>query len=278
MKTPEFNKRRIAVNGTTYAVVDEGQGTPVLLLHGFPDSSALWRNQIPALVGAGFRAIAPDLRGYGDSDKPQEVEGYRLHLVAAEIIAVLDALGIERAHVVGHDWGAGLAWLIASLFPQRVDRLVALSVGHPAASFPPTLEQRERSWYMLLFQFAGVAEELMQRDDWKLMREFTRGEGDMDRYVADLARPGALTASLNLYRANMHPSRELEPRRALPPVTAPALGVWGSRDPFIIESRMQRSGEFVNGPWRYERIENAGHWLPLDSPERINELLLEHLT
>ena len=265
------------MNGTTYAVVDEGQGAPVLLLHGFPDSSALWRHQIPALLGAGFRVVAPDLRGYGDSDKPQEVEGYRLPLVAGEIVALLDTLGIERAHVVGHDWGAGLAWIIAALFPNRVDRLAALSVGHPATNHPRTIEQRERSWYMLLFQFTGIAEELLQRDDWRLMREFTRGEGDMDRYLADLARPGALTASLNLYRANMHPSRELEPQRPVPPVAAPSLGMWGTRDPYIIESRMQRSGEFVTGPWRYERIENAGHWLPLDSAARVNELLLEHL-
>ena len=271
-----MTKRRIAVNGTTYAVVDEGHGPPVLLLHGFPDSSALWRNQIPALLGAGFRVVAPDLRGYGDSDKPQEVEGYRLPLVASEIVNLLDTLEIERAHVVGHDWGAGLAWIIAALFPNRIDRLAALSVGHPGTNLPRTIEQRERSWYMLLFQFTGIAEELLQRNDWRLMREFTRGEGDMERYLTDLARPGALTASLNLYRANMHPGRELEPPRPVPSVAAPALGMWGTRDPYIIESRMQRSSEFVTGPWRYERIENAGHWLPLDSAARVNELLLEH--
>jgi pimeloyl-ACP methyl ester carboxylesterase len=234
----------------------------------------------PADTGArerGFRAIAPDLRGFGDSDKPADVEGYRIQNVAAEVIGLLDTLGLDRVHVVGHDWGAAVAWTLAAFMPQRVDRLAALSVGHPAANFPRTIEQREISWYMLFFQFEGVAEELVQRDDWRLMREWTRGYGDTDRYVTDLARPGALTAGLNWYRANMHPSRELKPPRPVPAVSAPTLGIWGSRDHYLLEAPMKRSGEFVTGPWRYERIEDASHWLQLDAPDRVNELLLEHL-
>ena len=271
-------KRRITLDGFTFAVVDEGSGPAVLLLHGFPDSSALWRHQIQALVAAGFRVVAPDLRGFGDSDKPAEVEGYRLHLIAGEVLKLLDALGLERVHVVGHDWGAAVAWIIAAFFPNRVERLTALSIGHPAAFLAArTIEQRERSWYMLLFQFTGVAEELLQRDDWRLIREWTRGTGDVERYLIDLARPGALTAGLNWYRANSHPSRELQPPRTVPAVAAPTLGIYGMRDPFVIEAPMQRSGEFVTGPWRYERIEDAGHWLQLDATQRVNELLLEHL-
>lgn len=272
-----MTKRRVVVGDVQYAVVDEGDGPAVLLLHGFPDSSALWRHQIPALVAAGFRVVAPDLRGFGDSDKPQEVEGYRLHLVAGEVTKLLDALELGRVHVVGHDWGAALAWVIAAFFPERVDRLAVLSVGHPAANVPRSIEQRELSWYMLFFQFTGVAEELLQRDDWRLMREWLHGFGDGDRYTADLARPGALTAALNWYRANVHPSRELAPPRPVPPVAAPTLGMWGSRDAYLTEAPMRRSGEFVTGPWRYERFEGAGHWLQLDEPDRVNALLLEHL-
>ncbi len=272
-----MTKHKIQIDGVTLAVVDEGRGPAVLLLHGFPDSSALWRKQIPPLVDAGFRVVAPDLRGFGDSDKPQDVEGYRLHLIAAEIVRLLDVLELERVHVVGHDWGAAVAWAVAAFFPNRVERLAALAVGHPMASFPRRIEQREKSWYMLLFQFAGVAEELLQRDDWRLMREFTHGYGDVEQYVADLARPGALTAALNWYRANVHPSRELKPMRPVPAVTAPTLGIWGSRDAYLIEEQMRRSGEFVTGPWRYERIEGASHWLQLDAAERVNELLLEFL-
>jgi pimeloyl-ACP methyl ester carboxylesterase len=269
--------RRVAGDGVTLAVLDEGEGQAVLLLHGFPDSSQLWRGQVPALAGAGMRAIAPDLRGFGESDRPDRVEEYGVARSVADMVAVLDELGVERAHVVGHDWGAGVAWALAALVPERVERLVAMSVGHPNAFREQSIEQREKSWYFLLFQFAGVAEELMMRDDWKLFREFLRGDGDLDRYLADLSRPGALTAALNWYRANSPPSREVGPRRPFPAVAAPTLGLWGTRDNYLLEEQMARSGEHVTGPWRYERIDGAGHWLQLDAPERVNQLLTEFL-
>jgi pimeloyl-ACP methyl ester carboxylesterase len=141
-----------------------------------------------------------------------------------------------------------------------------------------SIEQREKAWYQLLFQFTGVAEELLMRDDWKLFRQFLRGDGDLERYIADLSRPGALTAGLNWYRANAAPQRELEPRHAMPAVAAPTLGMWSSRDNYLTEDRMLGSAEHVSGPWRYERIENASHWMQLDAPERINDLLLDFLT
>jgi pimeloyl-ACP methyl ester carboxylesterase len=269
--------RRIMGDGVNLSVLDEGEGRPVLLLHGFPDSSYLWRNQVPALAGAGMRVIAPDLRGFGESEKPAAVEDYAITRSVADMVAVLDALGVERAHVVGHDFGAALAWAFAAFVPARVDRLVVLSVGHPATRSERSIEQREKAWYQLLFQFTGVAEELLMRDDGKLFREFSRGDGDHDRYLADLARPGALTAALNWYRANLAPQRELEPRRPFPTIAAPTLGLWSSGDNYLTEDAMLRSGEYVTGPWRYERIEGASHWVQLDAPERVNELLLEFL-
>jgi pimeloyl-ACP methyl ester carboxylesterase len=259
-------------------VLDEGTGTPVLLLHGFPDSSRLWRHQIPALVAAGFRTIAPDLRGFGESDKPAAVEDYAIARSVADMGAVLDALELERADLVGHDWGAGLAWALAALVPERVERLVVMSVGHPNTLRAPSIAQREKAWYQLLFQFEGVAESLIQRNDWMLFREMVGDAEDADRYVADLSRPGALTAALNWYRANASPAQELERTRQFPSVAAPTLGIWGSGDRFLLEEGMAASGEYVTGSWRYERIEGAGHWLQLDAPERVNELLLEFLT
>jgi pimeloyl-ACP methyl ester carboxylesterase len=269
--------REIAGDGVTLAVLDEGEGVPVLLLHGFPDSSRLWRHQIPALVAAGLRAIAPDLRGFGKSDKPEAVEEYAIARSVADMVAVLDALGIERAHVVGHDWGAGLAWALAAYVPTRVERLVVMSVGHPNTLRRPSVAQREKGWYQLLFQFRGVAEALIQRDDWKLFREMLGDARDRERYIADLSRPGALTAGLNWYRANATPEQELERTRPFPAVAAPTMGIWSSGDNYLTEEGMLGSGEFVDGPWRYERIDGAGHWLQLDRPQRINELLLEFL-
>jgi len=267
---------RVPADGLELEVLDEGEGPVVLLVHGFPDSSHLWRHQVPALTAAGLRVIAPDMRGFGGSDRPAAVEAYRLSHAVADLVAVLDAAGVERARVVGHDWGAGVAWLMAAIRPERVERLVALSVGHPATA-RRTFADREKAWYMLLFQFEGIAEELLARDDWAFLRAWLRDEGDVERYVADLSRPGALTAALNWYRANVHPARELEPRRPVPPVAAPTLGVWSSGDAYLNEAPMLRSAEHVTGPWRYERVEDASHWMQLDQPERVNALLVDFL-
>jgi pimeloyl-ACP methyl ester carboxylesterase len=267
-------RRRVRGDGVQLDVLDDGSGPAVLLVHGFPDSSHLWRHQVPALTGAGLRVIAPDLRGFGASDRPDRVEDYRLSKSVADLVAVLDELGVDRARVVGHDWGAGVAWLLAALRPERVERLVAMSVGHPGAQ-RRTIEAREKAWYTLLFQFEGVAEELLSRDDWRLLREWLRGEGDVERYVADLSRPGALTAGLSWYRASMHPARQLEPQRSVPPVAAPTLGIWSSGDHYLTEAQMVESAEHVTGPWRYERIDGASHWMQLDATERVNALLVD---
>jgi pimeloyl-ACP methyl ester carboxylesterase len=270
--------RRVAGDGVELAVADEGDGPPVLLLHGFPDSSYVWRHQIPALVGAGRRVIAPDLRGFGQSDRPEGVEEYAMRRLVGDVIAVLDGLGILRADVVGHDYGAALAWVVAARVADRVERLVALSVGHPNTYRRMPVEEREKWWYQLFFLFEGVAEEALMEADWRLMREFTRGDGDLERWVVDLGRPGALTAALNWYRANSRPERDVGPRAPFPTVAAPTLGIWSSRDNYLAERPMLESAEHVTGPWRYERIEGASHWLQLDAPERVNELLLEFLT
>jgi pimeloyl-ACP methyl ester carboxylesterase len=263
------------VNGISLHVEDHGSGTPVVLLHGWPDSSHLWRHQITFLTSNGFRVIAPDLRGFGRSDKPQEVAAYAFANPVADIVGMLDALGLSRAHLVGHDWGAFIAWMTAILHPDRVERLVVLSVPHPLA--PRTLRQREMAWYQLFFQFEGVAEAWLQHDEWALLRDFLRGDGDVDRYIEDLSRPGALTASLNWYRANLAPR---PPGRApdLPAVQAPTLAIWSTNDHYLDGARLEASASFVDANWRYERIEGVSHWIPLDVPDRLNELLLEWLT
>ena len=162
---------RVDVGGVGIEYEVTGDGRPVVLLHGFPDSGRLWRHQVPALAQAGFRVIVPDLRGYGRSDKPEDVAAYSMMFLAGDVLAILAAEKIDRAHFVGHDWGAALAWGLASLAPDHVDHLAVLSVGHPA-TFRRTPRQREKSWYMLLFQFPGIAERWLSGDDWANFRNW----------------------------------------------------------------------------------------------------------
>ena len=258
--------------GIEYDVV--GDGTPVVLLHGFPDSGRLWRHQVPALAGAGFQVIVPDLRGFGRSGKPEAVEAYSIPVLAGDVLAILDDLEITRAHVVGHGWGAGLAWALASFVPDRVDHLAVLSVGNPV-TFLRTLQQRQKSWYMLLFQFPGIAERWLTDDNWANLRR--SGHPDADQVIADLEATGSLTPGLNWYRANVAPESWVGPPIQLPPVQAPTMGIWSTGDGALSEVQMTDSAENVAGPWRYERLDGPGHWPQLDAPDQVNALLLDFL-
>jgi pimeloyl-ACP methyl ester carboxylesterase len=267
---------RVDADGTNIEVEVQGDGRPVVLVHGFPDTHRLWRNQAPALRDAGFQVIVPDLRGYGASDKPADVESYAIPFLAADVLGVLDHLGVERAHVVGHDWGAALSWAIAAFAPERVDHLVAMSVGHPGAFGSAGLAQREKSWYMLLFQFVGVAEQWLANDNWANFREWSR-HPDADAVIADLERDGSLTPGLNYYRANLAPENLVGPGLEVPPVAANTMGIWSTGDIALLEEQMTSSSKFVNGTWRYERVEGAGHWMQLEQPDVVNRLLLDFL-
>ncbi len=251
-------------------------GSPVLLIHGFPDTGRLWSKQVGPLADAGHRVIVPDLRGYGKSGKPDDVDAYNLMFLAADMGAVLDHLGVPKASVVGHDWGSAVAWGIASLAPDRVDKLVALSVGHPLSFGSAGLAQREKSWYMLLFQFEGIAEEWLSANNWANFREWAR-HPDADAVTAELEENKSLTPGLNYYRANVHPRTLIEPPMELPPVQAPTMGVWSTGDIALTEKQMTGSEQFVNGPWRYERLEGPGHWMQWEAPEQVNQLLLDFL-
>jgi pimeloyl-ACP methyl ester carboxylesterase len=269
---------RVNVGAVELAVEVGGDpsGPPVLFLHGWPDSHEMWRNQLVALGEAGFRTVAPDLRGFGDSDKPADVEAYGMFELMGDVAGLLDALDIPRAHVVAHDWGSGLAWVLAAFLPDRVDHLVALSVGHPRSFGNAGFEQLEKSWYMLLFQFAGVAEQWLSMDDWANFKAWA-DHPDHDAVTARLADPAAVTAGLNWYRANVPPTRLVTEPFEFPPIVAPTMAVWSDRDIFLVEAGVVNSKEHVSGPFRYERVANCGHWIPLEQPDALNALLLDFL-
>jgi pimeloyl-ACP methyl ester carboxylesterase len=266
---------RVDVDGVGIEYEVTGQGSPVVLLHGFPDSGRVWRHQVPALAGAGFQVIVPDMRGYGRSGKPEPVAAYSLPLLAGDVLAVLADLEIPRAHLVGHDWGAAVAWVLASVVPDKVDHLTVLSVGHPA-TFLRTLEQRQLSWYMLLFQFTDVAERWLSQDNWAGFRAWSR-HPDVEQVISELDRTGSLTPGLNWYRANLAPDAWASPPPDLPPVQAPTMGIWSSGDMALGEPQMIDSAQSVAGGWRYERLDGPGHWMQLEAPDQVNRLLLDFL-
>jgi pimeloyl-ACP methyl ester carboxylesterase len=266
----------IQIGDVTLHVRDIGDGSPVVLLHGWPDTGELWAHQSRTLAAAGYRTIVPDMRGFGASSKPTDVGAYAAPAQVGDVVGILDALGVDRSHLVGHDWGAAIAWMTAAFAPDRVTSITALSVGHPSSFATAGWQQRQLSWYMLLFQFPGVAEQWLSADGFRNLRQWS-SHPQIETVIQRLTEPGALTASLGVYRANLPPESLIAPPRELPPVTAHAMGVWSSHDLALTEENMTNSAKYVAGPWRYERVEGAGHWLQLDAPDEIDALLLDFL-
>ena len=269
-----FEQQRYRVNGIDMNVVIAGKGPDVLLVHGFPDTHDVWRKQIPALVEAGYRVIAPDTRGCGESEMSASVADYRVENLVEDLRCLLDVLAVKQVRLVAHDWGAVISWRFVLAHPQRVDRFVVLSVGHPTAYSNGGLMQKLKGYYILLMQLRGVMEWLSTLANWFLFRNMTRFNAEFPHWQAQLSRPGRLTAGMNYYRANpgMIVPREFASARV------PVFGIWSSGDLFLVEGQMIASERYVRGPWRYARIEGANHWLQVDAPETLNPLLLDYLS
>lgn len=260
-------------------------GRLVVLLHGFPQSSFQWRHQMAVLAAAGHRAVAFDQRGYSPGARPGGVEHYRAEHLVADVLSVADELGGHRFDVVGHDWGGGVAWLVAARHPQRVRTLTAVSMPHPAAFAAALLggdeEQSSKSAYIAVLRAEGAAELLLAGGGEGLRRVFAAtGHPDpvagTGEYVKVLSQPGALTAALNWYRAlSEHDVAGLT--GGLRPVTVPTLYVWGEDDAALGRAAAEASGDHVEGPYRFVALPGVGHWIPEEAPGLLGDLLLEHL-
>ncbi len=268
-----FDGRQIAVNGLTLNVIIEGEGPDVLLVHGFPDSHQVWRHQIPALVAAGYRVIAPDIRGFGESEAPTGKGAYRVKNFVTDMVALLDALEIDKVRLVSHDLGAVVGWAFTIAHPERVDRLVAMSVGHPAAYPRGGLAQKLKGYYVLICA-SPIGEWFLRLFNWRMFRMVLNYPAEFPHWQAEMSRPGRLYAGIGFYRDNLH----LVLPRKYPKVTVPVMGIWSSGDHALSRKQMVLSGEYVDAPWRYEQIDGASHWLQLDAPDSINSLLLDYLT
>ena len=255
-------------------------GEPVLLLHGFPQSSWSWRAQVEALAEAGYRAVAPDQRGYSPGARPESVDDYRIDLLVGDVLGVADAVGAERFHLVGHDWGGAVAWNVAGRHPDRLRTLTVLSTPHPRAMRRALDgevggDQSTRSGYMELFRSPG-SESIFLADDAKLLHQMYPASGmpagAEAPYIEALGTAEALGAALNWYRA-----ASIADVDGLGPITTPTMYVWSTEDIALGREAAEATADAVDGPYRFEVLDGVSHWITEQVPDRVNELMLDHL-
>jgi pimeloyl-ACP methyl ester carboxylesterase len=252
-------------------------GTPVLALHGFPQSRACWHRVSPLLAEAGLRIAAPDLRGYTAHARPVGSENYTPEMLLGDVDALLDSLGWEQAHLVGHDWGAAVAWAYAATVPHRTHTLTALSVPHPtslAQAIATDPDQQRRSAYIGLFATPDVAEHALLDNDAAGLRSVFGGSSlssaDIDSYVAPLQAPGALTGALEWYRGSTVPSWSA----ATGPVTVPTTYVWSDHDTAIGRVAAEGTSNYVTGDYQWVELPGVSHWLPDEVPHEVAQAVV----
>ncbi|MBV8982647.1 MAG: alpha/beta fold hydrolase [Acidimicrobiia bacterium] len=263
-----------------FDVRDEGPegGDLVILLHGFPETKASWNRVVPLLTAAGYRVLAPDQRGYSPRARPQGRRAYVADNLVADVLALADAAEADRFHVVGHDWGGAVAWYAAMWEPQRLKTLTSLATPHPKAFSRSLLTSTQllRSLYFLAFQLPALPERMLTSDFGRrrFRTALTRSglpEEAVDSYLVALSGKDAMTAVLNWYRA-----AALTPPRRQTAVSVPTLYVYGTKDIALGPKAADRTREYVNGPYRYERLDSS-HWLPEEEPDAVARLVLEHV-
>jgi pimeloyl-ACP methyl ester carboxylesterase len=280
----EIKTRTIEANGLTFAIDEVGEGDDVaLLLHGFPESRLSWRTQLPALAGLGWRAVAPDLRGYGGSSRPKGRGAYRMDHLLADVGAMFDALGARRRLLIAHDWGGIIAWAFAIDQVRPLDGLVIMNAPHPAAYLAYLRghpAQWAKSWYILFFQLPWLPEALTLAIDARAVRrafsETAAKSGAfpaemLDHYAKAAQAPGAMTAMINYYRANAAELRRWGPGKAAT-ITAPTLVIWGEQDPFLSVDLADAAAAYV-ADMTLERLPHAAHWVQQEDSAGVNARL-----
>lgn len=261
-----------------FDVDDSGPaGAPVVvLLHGFPENRTSWHAVAPRLVNAGFRVLAPDQRGYSPGARPLDRRSYTAGALVGDVLALLDAAGVDKAHLVGHDWGGAVAWNVAHAHPDRLHTVTSLATPHPRALVRSLLTSTQalHSWYMAVFQLPYVPELLVRAAGGERMTRGLRSSGldaaSAERYAALLADPAAARAALNWYRAL--PLSRLPAGR----VTVPAMYVYPTRDAFLGRAAADLTGRYVDAPYRYEVLEGRTHWLPEQAAGEVARLVVDH--
>jgi pimeloyl-ACP methyl ester carboxylesterase len=273
------------VNGVELHTVSAGEPDDplIVLLHGFPEFWYEWHEYVAPLVDAGYRVVVPDQRGYNRSDKPDSLDAYSIDTLSTDVVGLIETAGRERAHVVGHDWGAAVAWDLALRYPEAVDRIGIINVPHPTVfqrTLTSDITQMRNSWYMFFFQLPLLPEWVTSRDDFAFFvnameggaRPDTFDERDFERYRQAWGREDAVGSMINWYRALFRRQKELPQEQ----VEAPTLVVWGENDQALIPRMAEESVQYCSDG-RLERFPDATHWVPHEYPDRVASLLVTHL-
>lgn len=282
--TETWQHQNIITNDIRIHYVTQGTGPLVVLLHGFPEFWYSWRYQIPFLASLGYTVVAPDLRGYNDSDKP--TKGYNVSTLLRDIVGLIKGLGYEKAIIIGHDWGGVLAWAFAMRYPQMTEKLIGLNAPPPwtYAREMRTWKQLRKSWYVLFFQLPWLPEYLLGRNHAEMIARMLRGSAvqksafppeTLQRYREAMSKPGALTASLNYYRALFrHPRASSGLFSAT--VSAPTLLIWGTQD-IALDIAMTSGLEQWVPNIQVKHIPDSGHWVQQEKPDLVNQYIQEFL-
>ena len=280
----------VNVNGIRMHYVTMGKGPLIVFLHGFPEFWYSWRHQIP-FFSKHFKVAVPDMRGFGETERPTEVDEYRIEKLVTDIVELVHSLGQENATVVGHDWGGIIAWSIGMMAPDIVENLIIMNAPHPGVfqrNAFRNYEQMQKSWYMFFFLLQNVPERVLSRNNFELLKrlfeisikrkkKFT--QRDIEGYVSSWSKEGGITGGINYYRSNLNTEfwGNLDESIPFPRIKSPTLQIWAEEDLFLGKELTEGTNEFVDALFSLKIIPNCGHWIQQEAPEEVNQIIEEFL-
>ena len=278
----------VKVNGIRMHYVTMGNGSLIVLLHEFPEFWYSWRYQIPTLSKQ-FKVVAPDMRGYGETEKPVKKEAYKIEKIVNDIVELIHVLGYEKATIAGHDWGGIISWSIAMMAPDVVEKLIILNAPHPGVyskHMSKNLKQILRSWYIFFFLIKGIPELILSSSNYKILkssilkssvRKESFTEKDIETYVSSW-KSGGVSGGINYYRANLSLRYWSNSNSvSFPKIKVPVFQIWAEDDIFLGKELTENTQEFIDAPYRLHLIPNCGHWLQQEASAEVNRIMIKFL-
>jgi pimeloyl-ACP methyl ester carboxylesterase len=280
----------VNVNGIRMHYVTIGKGPLIVFLHGFPEFWYSWRHQIP-FFSKHFKVVVPDMRGFGETERPTEIDQYRIEKLVTDIVELIHSLGQEKATIVGHDWGGIITWSIGMMAPDIVENLIIMDAPHPAVfqrNAFRNYEQMQKSWYMFFFLLQNVPERVLSHNNFELLKHvfevsikrkknFT--QRDIEWYISSWSKEGGITGGINYYRSNLNAEfwGNLDESIPFPKIKSPTLQIWAGEDLFLGKELTEGTSEFVDALFSLKIIPNCGHWIQQEAPEEVNQIMDEFL-